>query len=148
MAQNLHSTALTLQPDAPPADDDFGREPAAPAASTGGKYVPPSMRGGAGSRGAGESMGRPGNRDDLPTLRVTNVSEDTTDQDLRDLFGAFGRVARVYIGRDRATGASKGYAFVSFDDRTAAERALQKVNGMGYDNLILTVQWSRKWIFL
>ena len=89
-------------------------------------------------------MGRPGNRDDLPTLRVTNVSEDTTDQDLRDLFGAFGRVARVYIGRDRETGASKGYAFVSFDDRTAAERALQKVNGMGYDNLILNVQWSRK----
>lgn len=101
------------------------------------------MRAGGGSR-PGESMGRPGgNRDDLPTLRVTNVSEDTTDQDLRDLFGMFGRVARVYIGRDRETGVGKGYAFVSFEDRIVAERAMQKVNGMGYDNLILTVQWSR-----
>jgi translation initiation factor 3 subunit G len=134
--------------DTPPlGDDDFGtKEPGAPApaASAGGKYVPPSMRSGGGSR-PGESMSRPGqSRDDLPTLRVTNVSEDTTDNDLRELFGSFGRVARVYIGRDRETGVGKGYAFVSFEDRTVAERAMQKVNGMGYDNLILTVQWSRK----
>jgi translation initiation factor 3 subunit G len=40
-------------------------------------------------------------------------------------------VARVYIGRDRETGIGKGYAFVSFEDRTNAERAMQKVNGMG-----------------
>ena len=103
------------------------------------------MRAGAASR-SGEAMGRPGmNRDDLPTLRVTNVSEDTTDQDLRDLFSNFGRVVRVYIGRDRETGQGKGYAFVSFEDRANAERAIQKVNGMGYDSLILNVGWSRKW---
>lgn len=102
------------------------------------------MRAGASGR-PGETMGgRPGNRDDLPTLRVTNVSEDTSDQDLRDLFGAFGRVARVYVGRDRETGASKGYAFVSFEDRATAEKALERVHGRGYDNLILSVQWSRK----
>lgn len=118
--------------------------PAAGGSSIGGKYVPPSMRAGASGR-AGESMSRPGgNRDDLPTLRVTNVSEDTTDNDLRDLFGRFGRVARVYIGRDRETGIGKGYAFVSFEDRIVAERAMQKVHGMGYDNLILNCQWSRK----
>lgn len=105
------------------------------------------MRAGGTGRGAGESMGRPGGaREDLPTLRVTNVSEDTTDQDLRDLFSNFGRVARVYIGRDRETGQGKGYAFVSFEDRANAERALQKVNGMGYDNLILNCQWSRKFL--
>ena len=44
------------------------------------------MRSGAG-RGAGESMYRSGmNRDDMPTLRVTNVSEDTQEDDLRELF--------------------------------------------------------------
>ncbi|KZS93166.1 translation initiation factor 3, RNA-binding subunit [Sistotremastrum niveocremeum HHB9708] len=111
-------------------------------ATAGGKYVPPSMRAGAG-RGAGESMYRSGNRDDLPTLRVTNVSEDTTDNDLRDLFGTFGRVARVYIGRDRETGIGKGYAFVSFEDRAVAQKAMDKVHGMGYDNLILNCQWSQ-----
>ncbi|KAH7105235.1 translation initiation factor 3, RNA-binding subunit [Auriculariales sp. MPI-PUGE-AT-0066] len=126
-----------------PAEPDLGVEPAAPSSSIGGKYVPPSMRSGAG-RGAGESMFRSGqNRDDLPTLRVTNVSEDTSDNDLRDLFSRFGRVARVYIGRDRETGVGKGYAFVSFEERAVAERAMQKVHGMGYDNLILSVQWSQ-----
>jgi translation initiation factor 3 subunit G len=102
------------------------------------------MRFGAG-RGAGESMGRPGgSRDDLPTLRVTNISEDTQENDLRELFGGFGRVARVYVGRDRETGAGKGFAFVSFEDRAHAQKAMEKVHGKGYDNLILSVQWSRK----
>ena len=101
--------------------------------SAGSKYVPPSMRAGAG-RGAGEMMGRPGgmmNRDDMPTLRVTNVSEDTDENDLRDLFSRFGRVARVFIGKDRDTGIGKGYAFVSFEDKATAEKAMAKTNGLG-----------------
>ncbi|ETS64991.1 hypothetical protein PaG_00439 [Moesziomyces aphidis] len=112
------------------------------AASTGGKYIPPSMRGGA--KGPGEKMGGLGgvSRDDLPTLRVTNLSEDADDDDLRELFGRFGRVVRVYVGRDRETGICKGYAFVSFETREDADRARQKVDGRGYDNLILSCQWS------
>ncbi|GJE86710.1 translation initiation factor 3, RNA-binding subunit [Phanerochaete sordida] len=130
--------------DTPPFGGDDTAAPQEPAApTTGGKYVPPSMRGG-GARGPGEAMGRPGgNRDDLPTLRVTNISEDTQENDLRDLFGAFGRVARVYVGRDRETGAGKGFAFVSFEDKSVAQKAMEKTNGRGYDNLILSVQWSQ-----
>ncbi|KAH9933888.1 eukaryotic translation initiation factor 3 subunit G-domain-containing protein [Fomitopsis serialis] len=100
--------------------------PAEPAAAptVGGKYVPPSMRG---ARGPGEAMGRPGgSRDDLPTLRVTNISEDTQENDLRDLFGAFGRVARVY-----------------FEEKSVAQKAMEKTHGRGYDNLILNVMWSQ-----
>jgi len=126
-------------------DDDTraGPEPSIPTAATGGKYVPPSMRGAGGVRAPGESMRGPGNRDDLPTLRVTNISEDTQENDLRELFGGFGKVARVYVGRDRETGAGKGFAFVSFEDKAAAQKAIDKVNGRGYDNLILSVQWSQ-----
>ena len=81
-----------------------------------------------GARGAGESMNRPGgNRDDLPTLRVTNISEDAQEQDLRDLFGTFGRVARVYVGRDRETGIGKGFAFISYEDRAHAQKAMEKI---------------------
>lgn len=126
-------------------DDDTVPPPdaASGAGPTGSKYIPPSLR--AGARGTGETMRGPGggNRDDLPTLRVTNISEDTQENDLRDLFGHFGRVARVYVGRDRDTGAGKGFAFVSFEDRAVAQKAMEKVNGKGYDNLILSVQWSR-----
>lgn len=49
----------------------------------------------------------------------------------RDLIYRFGRVARVYIGKDRETGIGKGYAFVSFEEKANAERAIQKVHGMG-----------------
>lgn len=122
-------------------DADAPTPAAAPAASGPSKYVPPSMR----NRGPGESMSRPGGaRDDLPTLRVTNISEDTQENDLRELFGSFGRVARVYVGRDRDTGVGKGFAFVSFEDRAVALRAMEKMHGRGYDSLILNVQWSRK----
>lgn len=143
-----------LEADAPgagPGDDDAalggggggGGEGGGGGGGAGGKYVPPSMRGA--GRGPGEAMGRPGgSRDDLPTLRVTNISEDTQENDLRDLFGPFGRVARVYVGRDRETGAGKGFAFVSFEEKAMAQKAMEKVHGRGYDNLILSVQWSRK----
>ncbi|CAE6471749.1 unnamed protein product [Rhizoctonia solani] len=127
--------------DVPPPEDGPAARPEQ-TTGAGGKYVPPSMRAGAGAGRGGESMYR-NNRDDLPTLRVTNVSEDTQEDDLRDLFSKFGRVARVYVGRDRETGAGKGYAFVSFEEKANAERAIQKVHGMGYDNLILSVQWSQ-----
>jgi translation initiation factor 3 subunit G len=73
---------------------------AAGSSGAGGKYVPPSMR--AGAKGAGERMGGPAggmNRDEMPTLRVTNLSEDAEEDDLRDIFSRFGRVTRVYIGR-------------------------------------------------
>jgi hypothetical protein len=131
----------------PPTDASSTIPPAGTSGPQSTKYIPPSMRG---VRGAGESMSRGGpggSRDDLPTLRVTNISEDTQESDLRDLFGMFGRVARVYVGRDRETGAGKGFAFVSFEDRANAQRAMEKVNGRGYDNLILSVQWSREWIY-
>ena len=49
----------------------------------------------AGAKGVGETMGgRGGSRDDYPTLRVTNLSEDARDDDLWDLFGRFGKINR------------------------------------------------------
>lgn len=43
-------------------------------------------------------MNKGGNRDDLPTLRVTNLSEDCTDKDMWDLFDRFGRINRCVCG--------------------------------------------------
>merc|ERR1712225_129031 len=110
------------------------------ATGPGGKYVPPSMR--AGARGPGESMHGVRGRDDYPTLRVTNLAEDTEEDDLRNIFERFGRVHRAYVGRDQVTGLCKGFAFVSFEDRAQAENAMKKVDGMPFAHLILSCQWS------
>ncbi|KAH8917971.1 translation initiation factor eIF3g [Atractiella rhizophila] len=121
-------------------NDDGAEKPAAatPADTKGGKYVPPSMRGD--RKGAGESMNS--RRDDLPTLRVTNLSEDTREADVWDIFTRFGKVTRVFIGMDQETNMCKGFAFVTFEERRDAEKAVAKVDGMPYDHLILNCGFS------
>lgn len=95
----------------------------------------------AGATGGGESMFR--NRDDLPTLRISSLSPDADEDDLRALFSPFGRIGRANIVKDRVTGESKGFAFVSFEQKSHAEEAMRKMNGFGYDHQILSVSWSR-----
>jgi len=102
-----------------------------------GSYVAPGMRNGGG--GAGDSMRRP--RDEN-SVRVTNLSEDTREQDLHDLFRPFGPISRTYIAYDRETGESRGFAFINFVNRDDAQKAIGALDGHGYDNLILRVEWA------
>jgi len=103
-----------------------------------GGYVPPHLRNNPGGGGGGYM-----DRDDGPSLRVTNLSDDATQTDLQELFRPFGRIARISVPRDRTTGMSRGFAFVDFYDRIDAQRAIDKLHGHGYDNLILNVDWAK-----
>ncbi len=133
------------------------------AAGGGAKYVPPSARGGGGAAASGmggKSLaalaasaggggdGGPGDRRsndnrDQNTIRVTNISEDTTEADLQELFSAFGRISRVYLAKDKETLQSRGFAFVSFVHQEDAAKAMAKLQGHGYDHLILKLEWAR-----
>ncbi|TLD21334.1 hypothetical protein PspLS_08961 [Pyricularia sp. CBS 133598] len=131
--------------------DDEGGILSAPGAAGGagakkGSYVPPALRG---DRKEGEKMGggaggKYGERDDLATLRVTNVSEMAEEQELRDMFERFGRVTRVFLAKDRDTGLAKGFAFISFADREDAVKACNKMDGWGFKHLILRVEFAKK----
>ncbi|KAK7940481.1 hypothetical protein WMY93_003807 [Mugilogobius chulae] len=116
-------------------------EPAQPAQSKTGKYVPPSLRDGGTRRG--ESMQPNRRADDNATIRVTNLSEDTRETDLQELFRPFGSISRIYLAKDKNTGQSKGFAFISFHRREDAARAIAGVSGFGYDHLILNVEWAK-----
>jgi len=105
-----------------------------------GKYVPPSMREGANRRGDAMSSR---NRGDEPTVRVTNLSENTRETDLQNLFQQFGEIARIYLAKDKNTGCSKGFAYINFKRKDEAETAINKLNGHGYDHLILSVEWAK-----
>ncbi|KAJ6108480.1 hypothetical protein N7523_009803 [Penicillium sp. IBT 18751x] len=107
-----------------------------------GGYVPPHMR--KGGAAAGEKMGGRFEKDDLATLRVTNVSELAEEQEMRDLFERFGRVTRVFLARDRETQRAKGFAFISYADRADAELACDKMDGFGYRHLILRVEFAKR----
>jgi len=108
-----------------------------------GSYVPPHLRGKSGVTGERMGGGKY-ERDDLATLRVTNVSEYAEEQDLRDMFSRFGHVTRVFLAKDRETQRAKGFAFVSFADRSDAAIACGKMDGYGYNNLILRVEFAKK----
>nr|POE82471.1 eukaryotic translation initiation factor 3 subunit g [Quercus suber] len=110
----------------------------------GGGYVPPHLRKGAAGAGGGERMGGKFERDDLATLRVTNVSEFAEEGDLREMFERYGRVTRVFLAKDRETQRAKGFAFVSYADRSDAARACEKMDGYGFGHLILRVEFAKK----
>jgi translation initiation factor 3 subunit G len=112
-----------------------------PSSSSAGKYVPPSARPGAKPSGPG-GANRFGESDAF-TLRVTNLSEDTTEADLAELFRPFGPTSRIYLAKDRNTNTSRGFAFINYVHKDDAQKALDKLNGYGYANLILHVEWSK-----
>eukprot|EP01102_Stenamoeba_stenopodia_P009296 TRINITY_DN2745_c0_g1_i1.p1 TRINITY_DN2745_c0_g1~~TRINITY_DN2745_c0_g1_i1.p1 ORF type:complete len:283 (-),score=87.03 TRINITY_DN2745_c0_g1_i1:217-1065(-) len=105
------------------------------------RYVIPSQRRGGGA-GDTETVGR-NRRDDAATIRVTNLSEDTKESDLQELFRTAGPISRIFLAKDRGTGLSKGYAFVTFVHREDAQKAMEKLSGFGYDHLILHIEWAK-----
>ncbi len=72
------------------------------------------------------------------------VSEMAEEQELRDMFERFGRVTRVFLAKDRETGMAKGFAFISFQERTDAAKACEKMDGYGFKHLILRVEFAKK----
>ncbi|KAK9474294.1 eukaryotic translation initiation factor 3 subunit G-domain-containing protein [Dipodascopsis tothii] len=103
------------------------------------KYIAPHLRG-----GARPEPGMYRDRDDSATIRVSSLSADATEDDLRLLFERFGRIARLFLSRDRETGRTKGYAFISYDEISAAAAAVERMDGYGFDNLILRVEFSKR----
>ncbi|XP_069703284.1 eukaryotic translation initiation factor 3 subunit G-like [Periplaneta americana] len=105
------------------------------------KYVPPSLRDGGNKRG--DTMTNARGRDDTTAIRVSNLSESTTEGDLEDLVKPFGPIHKLYLAKDKATGHCKGFAYIHFKFRADAGKAIASLNGHGYDHLILNVDWSK-----
>ena len=65
----------------------------------------------------------------MSNIYVGNCSYDVTEQQLRDVFAAYGEVSAVNVITDRVTGRPRGFAFVEMSDRGAAQAAIRGVNG-------------------
>ncbi len=76
-------------------------------------------------------------------LYVGNLSYQTTEDDLRQLFMGAGEVASVAIITERDTGRSKGFAFVEMANDDDATKAQQMFNGATLDNRTLRVDMAR-----
>ena len=62
-------------------------------------------------------------------LYVGNLSFDTSNQDLNELFGAHGTVESSNIIEDRETGRSRGFGFVEMSSKSEGEEAIAQLNG-------------------
>ena len=62
-------------------------------------------------------------------LFVGNLSFDTKEVELRDLFGQSGQILEVKVVIDRDTGRSRGFAFVEMSSAEEADKAIGELNG-------------------
>jgi len=76
-------------------------------------------------------------------LYVGNLSYATTEATLSELFGAIGEVLSVNLITDRATGRSKGFAFVEMTEHAAALKAINQLNGQAVDERSIKVAEAR-----
>ena len=72
-------------------------------------------------------------------LYVGNLSYNTTEDGLRNLFSGFGTVASVKIIFDRESGNSKGFGFIEMSTNEEASAAVAGTNGQEYDGRQLRV---------
>ena len=79
----------------------------------------------------------------MTNLYVGNISYQTTEDDLRAAFMAFGQIERVSIVTDRDTGQPRGFAFVEMAEKDAAERAIAELNGSDLQGRSITVNEAR-----
>jgi RNA recognition motif-containing protein len=76
-------------------------------------------------------------------LYVGNLSYNTTETQVRDLFSGAGEVTSVNLITDRETGRAKGFGFVEMNDDAQADEAVRRFNGYSLDNRNLTVNEAR-----
>jgi len=76
-------------------------------------------------------------------LYVGNLSYRLTEDALREAFEEFGEVASCSIIKDKMTGQSKGFGFVEMPERSAAEAAIQGLNGREIEGRKLNVNEAR-----
>jgi RNA recognition motif-containing protein len=76
-------------------------------------------------------------------LYVGNLSYDTTENDLQDLFSQQGPVTEVNLIQDHATGRPRGFGFVTMATPEGAEAAIRALNGADFGGRPLTVNESR-----
>ena len=79
----------------------------------------------------------------MKNLFVGNLSYQTTEGELTDLFKGFGQVTRVHVAVDRETGRARGFAFVEMPNDEEAAKAIAALNGKEVGGRAIKVNEAR-----
>jgi len=76
-------------------------------------------------------------------LFVGNLSFNTTENELQDLFAPHGTVIEVDLITDKFSGRSRGFAFITMETKEGADAAIQALNGKNVGGRAMTVNEAR-----
>jgi RNA recognition motif-containing protein len=79
----------------------------------------------------------------MKSLFVGNMSFQTSEAELRELFAPFGQVTRVHMAMDRETGRARGFAFVEMPNDAEAAAAMTGLDGKEVGGRNLKVNEAR-----
>jgi RNA recognition motif-containing protein len=77
-------------------------------------------------------------------LYVGNLSFNTTELELREVFSQYGTVAETKMVTDRETGRPRGFAFVEMGSEQDAKQAIDQLNGRELGGRTLTVNEAQE----
>ena len=76
-------------------------------------------------------------------LYVANLSYNVSDQDLNELFSAFGSVTSAKVINDRETGRSRGFGFVEMSSKEEGNKAIAELNNTNFQGKAISVSEAR-----
>ncbi|MFJ2459474.1 RNA recognition motif domain-containing protein [Pseudomonas neuropathica] len=76
-------------------------------------------------------------------IYIGGLSFNITDDSLRDAFNNYGEIVDATIIRERETGLSRGFGFVTFSDDVSAQSAIDDLDGSEYEGRTITISRSR-----
>jgi len=72
-------------------------------------------------------------------IYVGNMSYQTTEESITELFSKFGEVEKVTMIKDRETQRPKGFGFISMNDNAAATKAIEELNQQEFEGRTLKI---------
>ena len=79
----------------------------------------------------------------MKKLFIGGINFNTTEDMLKECFSKYGEVTQLRLIRDRETGKSRGFAFVTFSDVECADKARQGLDGSIFDGRLVGVKDAR-----
>ncbi|CAI9098180.1 OLC1v1034783C1 [Oldenlandia corymbosa var. corymbosa] len=74
-----------------------------------------------------------------PNLFVSGLSRSTTDDSLHGAFSKFGRLVSAHVIKDKDSGRSKGFGFVTYETLEEAQKAREEMSGKFLDGWVIFV---------
>ena len=72
-----------------------------------------------------------------------NLAKSTTEDEIKTLFAQAGEVSSVEVAKDRSSGESRGFAFITMNSQTDADKAISMFNAYSLDNNTLKVNVAK-----